>query len=1205
MNIQNWKIFDKAGSQLNWTPDPLISLTFESATGKGAEGFLVTDPSGQAINAEITNGGYGYDDVNQITLSYTYALESGTQVLTASNASIITKDVSVFTPEGKNTKSISGLTLDLSTNFIYPSATYAGAVFLDPISQGLIETEHLFILEETPTGYIRPYDASNNVLIIELIGDDNEIQLFTVDENTSVITWSDALVFDTSIRVSDTPIQVNIGFRSDVEGVYERLLRIYHLVDNVAYTIADIVINAESIGEDERFRTLITNFGLPDPKDMKDIFKQTDINEDLPDWKILNYKSKHIILEHDKIMPFIGTYKGLINAIKWLGYDDIYVREWFMSVKENKKLSFIVPYDAADRTQTILMFNADQRKTLKKLNQLSLNYCITKENGQLDDWGTPETENCYSYNLKEVFVKLLGLKNWLEKNIIGVNCRITDITGEGIYFERVQNLVYSTDNVGYDYRVSQSLTPYGMDHDSELVTGDASVRLTFRELSKLRTFDMNMSAADMIAYAWNPNDPCVNNAYSITDPSYLADPESFLLVGSSFQYPFINVSDIMYRLSVEKDLSGALNENVVTNPLFVYENEIRFYNTFDTSSLFHNSSTNLSLILETAYLRDPSIHEWSNSIAYSIYPDPCKYYDYIMESSTGTVTGFHDYVSLRPDTASKLQYAIDANYKVPLLSFHNFRYSDSNGVNHTFGDKEYILDIIDGKIYMDAGMVPNTSDNLVLYLNFQYDTSLSEQKITINAVYQSPRMRLFQFDPSAYYWADPSGKSGGTDPNVYLIDNSIYTMHVNHIGNYNIELFAWDDYNTMFYNPAKEKYPVWIKTPTVYNLIDQSCNVVCSSTYMSLDDVSTLISQNPYPIYDRLIPLQGLKMDIDASGNAYVSIPSITYFQDVPEPNSINKFINLTERVLTLSDTNITIDNNYQKFYNNDNVRLIKFDKGKYSLIAEESFTIAGTSPNFILNDVPINISIDASSDVYILNDTYRTVTNITNVGSIFTCDIAGYSFGKDQLVGIIVSHNTNGYSWGSTYKVIDVSGNTHTFDAVLPEFFVNNSSTYSIKAKHAFSSYSDFSITTNHASEVANNFKIYLKDSYCQEFYLDNTFVVVNILFDQDKVNDQWYDPSDNLVNNTFYYHPESITVDVSTLVILKGTYDASNYLLNQKNIWQVVNNDSSIVLFKVFNESVPYIFNEPGIFNVECTSYDSFGNAITKKYEGLIEVK
>jgi len=1341
MNIQNWKIFDKAGSQLNWSPDPLIQLIFDSPTGSGAEGFLVTDASGHAISAEITNGGYGYINVNDITLSYTYALGSGSQ-LSTSDASIFTKDVSIFGSNisDSNTQSISGLSLDLSTNFVYPSATYAAAIFLDPVSQGLVETEHLFIFDEYATGlYRRPYDASDYTLIMEFIGDDNEIQFFTVDENTTEITWTDAIVFDTSILIANTPLQVNIGFRSPVEGVYERILRIYHLVGNIAYTVADIVVNAESIGEDERLRTLITNFGLPDPKDMKDIFKQTDINEDLPDWEVLNYKSKHIILEHDKIMPFIGTYKGLINAIKWLGYDDVYIREWFLNVTQNTKLSLIVPYDAADRAQTILMFSPAQRKTLKKLNQLSLNYCITRETGNLDVYGTPETENCYEYNLKEVFVKLLGLKNWLEANIVGVNCRITDITGEGIYFERIQNLIYTTDNIGFNYAVQQTLTPYGPDHDSELVLGDASVRLTFLELTNTTIGDLaGTSFKDMTSYAWDPNYPSIY--LDITDPSYLQNPDYYLLVGSSFAYPFINVKDIMWRMSTVKDLGGVLGNNVVTNPLFIYENEIRFYNTFDVSSVWFNASTNLTLLLEKAYLRDPSIDEWTNSIAYSIYPDPSKYYDYIMESSSGLEKiGFNDYAEFSPDALGKLQYAYDTNYKVPLLTFQYFHYTDPSGVSQTFGTKEYILDILDGKVYMNAGTVPNSSDNLTLYLNFNYDTSLIEQQITVNAIYDSPRMILFQFDPSAYYWADPSGKTGGNDPNVYLHDNSIYTMHVNHIGDYNIELFAWDEYNTMFYNPAREKYPVWIKTPTLYTMLDTCCNTICVSTYMNLGDVSTLIANNKYPIYDRLIALQGLTLEIDGDGNPYVSVPSITYFQDVPEPNSINRLLNLTERISAVSGTSITIDPDYQKFYSGDDVRIVKFDKGKYALIEEVSAHINTSSSVFPGNAQPTTatlsyacpFTIETSTNLYILNDTYRTVTNANNIGNKFTADISGYTFDVGQLVGLIINHKTNGYSWGSSYKVLNVNGSTHVFDMQVPEFFVSNPSVYTIKAKHAFSSYSDFTILTDTATEVANNFHIYLKNSYCQEYYLDDTFAVINILFDQDKVNQQWYNASDNLINSEFYFYDQShpVNVDVSTLVILRSIYDDilindlewtlnsydvfssnkldistaimyyspvdwssaktrtfpikkgdtiivkanltlnsgntpyllladaagiagrvsqippiqylyngdntvvltavrdssaarltletyevtdysatisayNNYMLHQKNIWTIINHDSSIILMKVFNDSVPYIFDTAGTYDVECVSYDSYGNAITKKYEGLIQV-
>lgn len=1263
MQIQNWRIYDKKGSLINWTPDPYINLSFSSTLGKKAAGFLITDPSGKIISSEITNSGYLYDGAT--TATFKYAFETITHNLTTLNSSIAYKDVSIFNPEPKNTKGISDVTVNLpdSSNYIYPSVSYAAAVFLEPVSQQLIETEQLYIFEETSIGnLVRPYDASNSILVMKMVGGDNEIQFFTLNENTAEITWCNELAFDTSLyNAKNTPLIVNIGFRAEQEGVYENTLRIYHSVGNELYVLADIVVNAEAIGEDERFRDLLYNFGLPDPKDIPHVFKETDINEDYPDWEILNAKSKHMILEHDQIIPYIGTYKGLINAIKWLGYDDIFVREWFKNVKENKKVSFLVPFDAADRMQTILMFNADERKTFKKLNQLSLLYCLTRETGEIDDSGTPETENCYSYNLTEVYIKLLALKQWLERNIIGINCRIIDITAEGIYFERFRNLVYTTDNIGYNYLTQQNLTPYALDESSELILGDASVRLSFLELSRNTIGNMPMRFSDFTLYAWNPWDPY--RYITIDDPSYLADPSSYLVISTSVQYPLINFSDIQWRMSVEESVAGTLENNIVSNPLFVYENDIRFYNIFDTSSIFYDSSTKLTIFLENAYLRDSSLDDWEKSLAYTIYPGEYLYLnastskiiyaagsyniiqgkgivydsslsilleydgetsfvvetsayvaattytkietpyanDYVMESSIGYITQFNGYATFTSDTSSLLQYAYDSNYHVPLLSFKNYKFSDSSGTSHNFAGKTYFLDILDGKIEMDAGMrnPTNSSDNLTLYLNWNYDTSLDEQKITINAVYQSQRMRLSQFDPSTYYWADPSNRTGGNNPAVMTFDNSIYKMHVNHTGDYVIELFAWDEYNTMFYNDAKKTYSVWMKHPIVYSLIDNCCNVVCVSTFILANDVSTLISNNSYPIYDRAIPLQGLSILFDTNNEPYVSVPSITYFQDVPEFNSINKFYNLTEQILDISlgSSNITVDFDYQNFYVNDNVQLIKFDKGKYQFIAEASSHITNVvGSTLTLDQIPSVISIDTSTEAYILNDTYRFTSNPSNneLLGTSTIDISDYTFSTNQVVGLIVTDNCTNYSWGATYRVLSINGSTHTFDNQIPLQFINNTSRYEIKAKHAFSTYSEFNILTESATEVNNTFKIYLKNSYCHEYYLDNTFIITNKLFDEETVNNRWYNVSDNLHYKTFYYHKNYIIVDTSTLIILRSLYDSSNYMLNQKNIWTAINKDTSTIVFKVFNNDVPYIFNASDNYEIFCESYDSFGNLI-----------
>ena len=1195
MNIQNFNIFDKSGDQLQWTPDSYINLKFDSVTGKSATGFLITDPSALAVTAKITNGGYLYDDYPTLSYQYIFSDSEYVNILT-SDASIIFKDVSIFNPNPTNTRSISGITLDLSTNFVYPSVTYAGAVFLKPISQGLVETEHLFFLEASNGQFIRPYDPVNSTLIFQMIGDEYEIKFFTVDENTQEVNWTDTLQYDMSEYAPNVPITINIGFNSSDGGVFERKIRIIHQVEGVPFTLGEILVNAESIDEDERFRTLATNFGFPDAANIPSLFKEADINESLPDWQLINSKSKLMMLEHDNIMPFIGTYKGLVNAIKWLGYDDIYIREWFLNVKENKKLSLIIPYEAKDRTQTILSFSSEQRKTIKKLNQISLNYCITRETGSVDEWGTPVTENCYTYNLQEVFIKLLSLKSWLEKNIIGVNCRIVDINGEGVYFERYKNLIYNTTNTGIVANYRESLTPVTIGTNSELLQGEASIGVTIAEISKTKIQDLKFRFKDFVQYLYDAS----GNVYSPENTTLLNDP-SILKVGPPIKYPFANLVDIQWKASIVENNSGVLDNRFVTNPLFMLENEIRYYNIFDVSSHFYDVSTNLHILIEKAYIRDPSNDVWLDSSMYAIFPDPCDNSHYFLESSLGVITHFNGNVSFDPSTNSSLDYNISSIYSLPLLSFKNFKYTDISGnTGYLEQNKEYYLDIIDGKIEMNDGLNQ-------YFINFNYDTSLKEQEITLNVSYDSGRLPLYVIDPSVYF------NNGPTDPSVLTADNSIYVFSVNHIGNYNIELFGFDGYNVPFYNRTNNLYNVWIKTPTIYTLIDSSCvndNTVCASTFMLLSDVSTLINNNKFPIYDRDIQLYGLTVETDDEGKPFIKVPSISFFVDIPENGSIQRFFNLTERCVSINSSlkQLTFDQDFQNFYTGDNIVLVKFDKGKYSLVQEVSTFASNVSGNIMtVDNLPIGFTnFDVSTDIYLINDTYRNTSNYINDYSsrISTIDISNYVFRKNQMVSLIVDDNVTGYSWGASYRVLDVSGYTHTINSNIPKLFIDSSTRYTIKAKHSFSAYSEFTTNVSTATENDNFFNIYLNDDSCSIYYLDSTFTTVNILFDHEVINDQWYNASDNLLKNNFYFYTNPINVDVSTLIILNSIFDSSTYLLNQKNIWTVKRNEDKSILFKVFNDNVPYIFNETGYYDVLVESYDSFGNLSLKNYEGLINI-
>ena len=69
---------------------------------------------------------------------------------------------------------------------------------------------------------------------------------------------------------------------------------------------------------------------------------------------------------------------------------------------------------------------------------------MTEENDQpIDKFGFPSVEKKNNYYDNGTIVKLMSLRKYLEKYILGINCRITDVTGEGIIFERY-NFITST-----------------------------------------------------------------------------------------------------------------------------------------------------------------------------------------------------------------------------------------------------------------------------------------------------------------------------------------------------------------------------------------------------------------------------------------------------------------------------------------------------------------------------------------------------------------------------------------------------------------------------------------------------------------------------------------------------------------------------------------------------------------------------------------
>lgn len=475
-------IFDKNGRELPLTINSSYKITVPSKNGKPAIFYPIANNAGKIVNYKKESSGTRFSGEDSTVNCFIGDVQT--------KATVEYESYSVINDEGDSNptqeysiKNITDIVLPFE-KLEYPSATLNSFINFKPVSTELVETESLYIFVKNENGEyekISNYDPvfSNRYELLFFIDcrSQKEFQIFEI-ENDDVI-WTDRVFasFDTD---NENSYRVNIGFKSSEEGTFKETLHIC-LIDRgdgkrLDRKYADITIigsielNAESIGEDERYRTLFTNFGIPDPKEYANLFANTSAEDDNTDNILLNQNSKKMFLAYPEIFPYVGTYKALVNAVDVLGYDDIFFKEWYKRTGSGTKSGYTaydMTYNSDIKANIINNVPFEERIHLKKLNWLSMVYKINKEiaNSPEDKYGFPLIENNYDFSHEDIIVKLVSLRDWLQKYIIGVNCRIIDVGGEGIYFERYFNGAYGTYEQAISWDNENNVSPMVVEHN--------------------------------------------------------------------------------------------------------------------------------------------------------------------------------------------------------------------------------------------------------------------------------------------------------------------------------------------------------------------------------------------------------------------------------------------------------------------------------------------------------------------------------------------------------------------------------------------------------------------------------------------------------------------------------------------------------------------------------------------------------------------
>lgn len=192
--------------------------------------------------------------------------------------------------------------------------------------------------------------------------------------------------------------------------------------------IARIKLTAQTEIEDDRLRIQVYNNGFNIKPQDAYIFKDYDVQEYGVDWIFMNAKRKELLKNFPQIYNYIGSYKAVINAINYFGYNDLVFNEYYRNVDQNSKkygklLKVEIPDIFNNQVEGFavndFILGTLPNKRYVKTNLFNLTYQITDFTGN----------SVLAYSLDEVIIKLQGLKNWLQSEVVPIGKRILDITG--------------------------------------------------------------------------------------------------------------------------------------------------------------------------------------------------------------------------------------------------------------------------------------------------------------------------------------------------------------------------------------------------------------------------------------------------------------------------------------------------------------------------------------------------------------------------------------------------------------------------------------------------------------------------------------------------------------------------------------------------------------------------------------------------------
>ncbi len=293
--------------------------------------------------------------------------------------------------------------------------------YLDKVSVGLWSTATFWVIDE---------DLSRDLTIEATIANNsNKWGFFSKGSSNELVNITgNVKILDKVVTASANVYSISVLWSSEEFNLDETDLTI--IIQNGAATISEFTIKlfSESVEPEKRLDTLLANWGLSVTEKWGKAFKETNLNEARIDHDLLNKKKTELLRDVWSIKGYLGAYSGLVNALKFFGYDDdVIIQEYWKWLDTEIDKGVWKSHDISKEYTTKEL---NSLKLYDRTNILSLIYNLNDYTDSTLTADSPVTELISIFSTAQTaWVKINLVKQILEEWFLPAHVYIKDVIG--------------------------------------------------------------------------------------------------------------------------------------------------------------------------------------------------------------------------------------------------------------------------------------------------------------------------------------------------------------------------------------------------------------------------------------------------------------------------------------------------------------------------------------------------------------------------------------------------------------------------------------------------------------------------------------------------------------------------------------------------------------------------------------------------------